>query len=622
MMERVFGNHSGGRMRIKKTIVDIGKIPYTIIQFNYTPPKDKNVLTDKIHLMEVFDKNQAITGYSDEFIEKIKKTNNLMEAREAAYEYLSMFKDYFKIVEHISAETIHIKCEGKSILYLTRKSLRLEKDSLNTNLYKSINRFYIISPQSEEFEFTVNDEVFDSSKIKRTLTSLEVKSLMYALAYENYYNGNAEKALDILSLSLRDKYLSRLILNSFTAKERQRCSEVLLLASHNKKLKLQSRMWTPARLAEGEIIDNEGMENGPCFMELLGVLERNGDKFIPVTSEQYKRIGHKVIDHYNAFKGEEGVKLAADFRNLVFSKERLNISIRYTVPGFITINPRQAKAAGFNSNVFKARVYREQTIIKDGDINIDKFMAFVSKDTLEYLEGLKVKGLFEISEKKHSIYENYTLVEMNISKLPVLNRSFVINSDSLDYILDTYYEQRKAECMQKVTRYFIEQCLGNVCCKPLIYTREQYQLLKDYGLDANGIYQGIDNKVENEGREPYEWRLFEFGLKGFSNLPKVEELLIKMSEDKKKLNRPEIIMVKYIIYLRRNGLDYNINELKNLLEEQKSIIRKNTRILAQVKLAKTLTGSWWRGLKLDDRDNYIYERNDNTLVIKVIKKAI
>lgn len=609
-------------MRIKKSIVTIGKIPCTVIQFNYTPPKDKNVLTDKIYLMEVFERNQSIADYTNEFIEKIKKTNSLIEAREAAYEYLSIFKDYFKIVEHISAETIHIKCEGKSILYLTRKSLRLEKDNLNTNLYKSINRFYIISPQSEEFKFTVNEEVFDSSKIKRTLTTLEVKSLLYALAYENYNNGNAEKALDILSLSLRDKYLSRLILNAFTAKERQKCSEVLLLASHNKKLKLQTRLWTPARLAEGEIIDNEAMENGPCFMELLGLLEKNGDKFIPVSPEKYKRIGQKVTDHYNAFKGEEGVKLAADFRNLVFSKERLNISIRYTVPGAVTINPRQAKAAGFNTNVFKARIYREQTIIKDGDINIDKFMALVSKDTLEYLEGLKVKGLFEVSEKKDSVHENYTLVEMNISKLPVLNRSFVIKSDSLDYILDAYYEQREAECMQKVTKYFIEQCLGSVCSKPLIYTKEQYQLLKDYGLDANGIYHGIDNKVDNENRELYEWRLFEFGLKGFSSLPKVEELLVKMSESKKKLNKPEVIMVGYIKYLRRNGLDYNINELKNLLEEQKSIIRKNTRILAQVKLAKTLTGGWWRGLKLDDKDNYIYERNDNTLVIKVIRKAI
>jgi hypothetical protein len=609
-------------MRIKKSIVSMGRNSYTIIQFNCNPPKDKNVLTDKVNFVEILEKNQSMTTYIDEFIEKIRKTNNLYEAREASYEYLTTFNTYFKSIEYISKETIHIKCEGKSILHLTKRNLRLEKDNLNTNLYKSNNKFYIISPQSEEFEFTINDEVFNSKKIKRELTPLDVKNLLYTLSYEKYYSGNAEEALDILRLSLRDKYLSKLALNAFTAKERRRCADVLLNACHNRKLKLQQRMWTPARMVEGELSDNEVIENGPCFMDLLGVFEKNGDKFIPVPTEQYKRIGQKVVDHYNAFKGEKGIELAADFRNLVFSKEKLNISIRYTAPGFITINPRQAKAVGFKTNTFKAKIYREQTIIKDGDINIDKFQVLVSKETMEYLRGLKVEGLFAFQEKNNYISDKYTLIELNILRLPVLNRGFVAKSDSLDYILDTYYEQREAECMQKVTKYFIEQCRGNISCEPGKYTKVQYQLLNDYGLDFNGIYHGIDNKVEDESREPYEWRFFEFALKGFSNLPKVEEVLIKMSEGKKRLNKPEALIASYIIFLRKNGLDYNINELNNLLEEQKSVIRKNTRILAQVKLVKTLTGGWWQGLKLDGKDNYIYEREDKVLVIKVIKKIV
>lgn len=60
----------------------------------------------------------------------------------------------------------------------------------------------------------------------------------------------------------------------------------------------------------------------------------------------------------------------------------MNVSVRYEIPGSVTINPKQAKAVGFKSNIFSAKIFREQTIIKNGDINIDKFKALISKETL------------------------------------------------------------------------------------------------------------------------------------------------------------------------------------------------------------------------------------------------
>lgn len=612
----------GESMKIKKTIIPIGKTAYIVIEFNYTPPKDKDISVIRSHFIEMLQKQESMTNDIDCLIEEINKTTNLIEARNGIYQYLPKFRECFKSLEDTSNETIEINCEGKSIVYLSKKDSRLERDNLMMNLSKSINKFYILSAKEEEFEFKINNEMYKSSDVTNELTSPDVNNLLYYLGYEKYYQGNSNEALDILSISLKDKYLSKLVMNSFTPKECESCKELLLKAAHNKKVKFEPKAWTRVRFIEGIGKEDELLESGPCLMDLLEVFEKNGDMFIPVPSGKYRRIGKKVVDNYNVFKIDNTAKLAADFGNLVFSKEKMNISIRYEIPGSVTINPRQAKAVAFDTNSFNAKIFREQTIIKDGDRNIEKFQALVCGATLEFLKKLKMKGLVTFPNNNDYKQDNYTLIQLNISRIPVLSRSYILKSDSLDYVLDTYYEQRVAECKQKVIKFFIKKASKNKEYKDKKYSKEQIELLESYGLDLKGVYSGVDNKVITEVSDEYECRFFEFGLKYFSTLPKVESLLTKMNDTKKKLNMPELIMKEYIDYLRENKIDASYEKLARLLEEQKSIIRKNTRILAEIKLAKAITGDWWEGLKLDSKENYLYERGDKTLVIKLFKRNV
>jgi hypothetical protein len=538
-------------------------------------------------------------------------------------EYLPIFKHNLKTVENITSIKFNIKCENSNILYLTNNTSKLVRVTADINiLSRTTNKFYIIHPSSDEFQFQINDEIYETSKIKRKLTEKDIQDFLYAVAYEEYYKGNTSEAIEILEKLLKDRYLVKLALDAFTSKERQQVINTLFISAHNKKIKTASQKWSKSRLMEGYISNDDIPSTGICIMELLEVFEKNDDRFIPLASDKYKRIGKKVVDNYNAFKSDKEQKLSASFKDLVFTKEKLNISIRYEIPGFVTINPRQTKAVGFSNNVFKAKIYREQTIIKDGDINIDKFQALITKDTLKYLENSNLFNKYTIIGEHGYPYKELTLVEIDLSKLPVLNRNYILKSDSLDYILDTYYEQRVAECRQKVIKYFIEKQSKNIyCSNKSSYTKAQSELLKSYGLDASGVYSGIDNKPISLGADQYECKFFEFGLKGFSNLPKIEDVVSKVST-KKKLNQPEMIMSTYLDYLKENKLLDNIEKMNEILEQQKAIIRNNTRILAQVKLAKALTGGWWQGLKLDAKQNYIYERLDRTLVIKVVKKLI
>lgn len=315
-------------MKIRKSIVSIGKTACIVIQFNYTPPKDKDISVKRRHFIEILQRRESMITYIDDLIEKINKTSNLTESRKTVYQYLPKFNEDFKSIEGISHETIEINCEGKSILYLTKRNSRLVSGNLNTNLSKSINKFYIISPKDEEFQFTVNNNIYNSSDIKNELTSIDVKNLLYNLAYEEYCKGETHEALDILSISLKDKYLTKLVFNAFTAKERENCKEILLRAAHNKKVNIKHRMWASVRLLEGIKAEEETLDNEPCFMDLLNVFEKNGDKFIPISSEHYRRIGKKILDNYNVFKIDKAAKIETDFGNLVFSKEKINISIK------------------------------------------------------------------------------------------------------------------------------------------------------------------------------------------------------------------------------------------------------------------------------------------------------
>jgi hypothetical protein len=539
-------------------------------------------------------------------------------------EYLPIFKHNLKSVEDITNIMFYISCENSGILYLTNNTSKLAKDSLNTNILSRYrNKFYIIHPSNDEFQFQVNGEIYETSKIKRKITEKDMVNLLYALSYEEYYKGNTSEAIDILEKLAKDKYLVKLTLDAFTAKERQKVINTLFIAAHNRKIKTAPKKWSVSRLMEGPITDEELIPAGMCVMDLLEVFERNGDRFIPLSRDKYRRIGRKIADNYNAFKSDKDHKLSASFKDLIFTKEKLNISIRYEIPGFVTINPRQAKAAGFSSNVFKAKIYREQTIIKAGDINIDKFQALVTKDTLRYLEKFNSYNFYNIIEQHGYPYKECTLIDIDLSKLPVINRNYILNSDSLDYILDTYYKQRVAECRQKAVKYFIDLQSKNIyySCNTSNYTKAQLELLKSFGLDASGIYSGIDNKPVSPGTDEYECKFFEFGLKGFSNLPKVEDVINKL-ENKKKLNAPETVMSEFISDLKENNALNSMEKMNGILEEQKAIIRNNTRILAQLKLAKALTGGWWQGLKLDSKENYLYERENKTLVIKVVKKVI
>lgn len=517
---------------------------------------------------------------------------------------------------------INVQCDGSSILYMTRKSSMLNKDTLSINLSrKNENNFYIIHQTKEPFSFTIDGTEYSTLKMKSPLTAKQLEDLLYTLAYEEYREGNSYTALNILQKSLKDKYLTDLLLNAFTVKERQSCTDALQAAAHNRRLTISPRLLGESRLLQGTLSENEPSESSTCLMELLELFEKNGDKYIPISRDKYKRIGKAFIDNYNCFKIDEANFLTCGFNDVVFCKEKLNVSIRYKIPGSVTVNPLQAKAVNLTTNIFPSHIFREQTIIKDGYINMEELNLLVTKATLDFLINCNIHDLFTIDDTGMNIMVDYIHIKLNLTKIPVISGKYISNSDNLDYVLDKCFEQRAAECKQKVLKYFLDKLSKNQKGPKSPYTRQQLWLLKSFGLDDEGIYHSIDTRLADEIPHEYRYRFFELSIKGYSTLPKVEHLLNKLNNEEKKLNGPEEIMARAIKYILDKKLDSNANELRRLLEEQKRIIKSCARILAQIRLSKTLLGSWWQGLALDSKDNYVYKNENKTLVIKLERKS-
>ena len=90
---------------------------------------------------------------------------------------------------------------------------------------------------------------------------------------------------------------------------------------------------------------------------------------------------------------------------------------------------------------------------------------------------------------------------------------------SLDCILNLVYEQRLAECRQKVLKYYISKTPAGDLEHNKMYTKEQLDLLYTYGLAPNGVYCGVDNQLIDGSAKQYEYKSFQFTLKGFSDCP-------------------------------------------------------------------------------------------------------
>lgn len=534
-------------------------------------------------------------------------------------EYLSIFDHNYEKVADLVAETVEITGPaGSDILYLNSSSTKLEKNAgyLKMNrLEKRKNQFFIIS--EDDFEFNYNGTVYNTKNIFEEAQPATIMNLYYAYAYELHYLGYRHEALEIMGTNVKDKYFIDKQLHAFTF------DEVAALRKDLKKAVVKPK---DNRFRDGEAPEGYlPREDALCVMDILTVLSEGTNYYVP--SKNYQRIGKTVVDNQNMFKAnDEEVKSL--FSSFTFNKEKLNVSIQFTIKGKTAINARTASRVNLDKEI-ESKIIRTHTVVKDGNLNMETIEAILDQKTFDKISQLEVEhGISFMTVNSHE-NDSYRVV-LDLSKLTVINKTYVNDSANLDSILESAIKMNNLEIKQKVLNALIKdiketnaEALKEGAFANL--TDEQIEVLKEHGLSKDLVYGGVDNEVKDP-TDLYIARKFTFQLKGLSSIPALTKVLEDAKDSVKlgKMKGNAREMYDYYTYLVNNlvAKEYSINSLeaqeflKDELKKVKNELQAERVKINCMKLALVLTGNWFTGTEIDDKGVETYTKGNDVLVIK------
>jgi len=515
-------------------------------------------------------------------------------------DYSEIFKhNYEKINELVVEKIVMTADKDVDILYLTRNSSKLVKEKLELNaIDKNKNQFVFIG--DGDFNFKYNDEEYNTADLEvSNLNEKTFKNICYVLSYENYYIGNRKEALNLLVNHTGDKGLIDEIRNAFTYDESSKFIKKLKRCAFKPKY----------RYKDGEVDSSYLPDpNHPCVMDILQILSEGHNFYIPV--KDYKRIGVKTTDSGNLFeKTKESRSLFSDF---VYNKKHMNVSIRFVVEGKVKLN-ENAINMGLPNEV-NSQIFRNHTIIKDGNLNINKLPAIIDVNTLDRLTDLEEKWNLTLLEPQGNSFI------INLDILPVINETYIKDSNNLDTILSMVKNEKMKEAEQKVVKFIIKELIENDSSllqegKLAEYSKEQIEILKEHGLDKNFNYGGVNNKSEKNDIDFYESKQIEYDLKGVASIPSINAVRKKI-DGNKKLNAADQMIKMHLDTVVRD---------KEILDEKLKSIKKELILIRNklfiCKVSKVLTGDWYTGLEVDKKGNYLYtsEKTGDTLILKTQK---
>lgn len=537
-------------------------------------------------------------------------------------EYFDIFSRNYEITSDLVLENVEVHtAEDTGIVYLTSKSATGVTENFSTRALDSKkNQIILIGSDEKDFSFTINGDEFSTAGLPE-VPARSITPVTYAIAYTQYYNGHRKEAISILAKQLHDRYLVDQARNAFTYDE---------VAAYTKLIR-KAVFTNQGRMINGACdADYVPSDHAPCIMDILKILTNSGTaKYL--YSQNYNRIGVKVNDDFNLFKPDKGDVLTP-ISELVFHRSRLNISIRSAIPGTVKLNPRRAKQVGLPDTI-QSKIYRTQTLIKDGRPNMQE-VSFVVDDKVLLDIKILLGNHYDQVVNVTASNPNENWITINLSVLPVINYSYVGDCTDCSHLLKEVHRLTYNQAAQKILNSMLEDCYAyrkkngifDTTKQMMQYTTEQVAVLQEHGLNDRAEYVGVNNVAEPSG-DSYVARELDFQLKGYSTLPPIDKLKQKITADKK-LNGPETMMkdamgsAQAMLHMLEYGSNQYLDSLKLILQTVKSNLANSRVAICSQKIALVLTGEWFSGVEVDAKGNYLYTEGDQTLVIKATRQDI
>lgn len=380
-------------------------------------------------------------------------------------------------------------------------------------------------------------------------------------------------------------------------------------------------------------------ENAYCVLNLLKDLasDENNKFFVLDDRFQYKSIGSKKVQRSSIITEEEKesvftvkdlhelakrkyeLKFVYDeekghtFRDLVFNETegRANISIRTHFTG--VVNVEGANLTNPNLKEVRTFRYRNYTIVKDGIVNVDRFVVSIADE--ELLTKLKDEKIVHLDSKTNE------KIILEISSLPIINLSMVKGA-SFERLAKAGWEMNKLKAQLKVVNSIRSEMFPKKADYLLkTYSDEVVAELKEIGIDHNGFApKTVLVSGEDEDTFPILKLDYRVGSRGgLFNPPSLNAVIKKIG---KNMNIAESLMAEEYT-LVNNFLNSAEDDKKEefIIKRQETLLRKK-RILeygcANIKFSVLVSQTWFNDIDPNTKE-YIFEDDEfNNETIKVV----
>lgn len=590
--------------------------------------------------------------YDREFLNKVAELSEF-----GAFTHTSNIESFFSTIQHnmkvsqnfVVRKTEVIGPDGSEVLYLSPgNSMRLSDKELHlSRLDANANFVYVIMPERDT-TVLVNNEVFaPEGKVGASFDEAKKEDFLYAYAAEAFRRGDGLKSVDILVNNLRDKALATQAFSSFTIEEMGNAQNAIVGAFMD-----VSKRWVGGKTGPGFMPAKDAL----CVMDVLDAMIKSETEvyYLPLQKgvATYERIGRKAVDAENRFT-PKSYDLQAEVGELVWNKEKLNLSLRFTRDGVLKLNPKSADAVGLphTRDIF---TWQSHSFVKDGNVNV-KQAAFLLPEALfndlvkrgVKLSTVTVEGtLIAASMMEVKDDKNYVRAVIDFSKLPIINRTYIDKSASIDDLYAATINIKRTEAAQKVAKFLLDEVKESNANMLKVgafegLKAEQIRVLTEHGMREDGSYGGVAKTVAKvEDADSYEARFIEFDLKGAATLPSISEMLemkagVSSTNKAKVTNLPGKYMIEAwdAVHADLTAHGFSIDKptvalrdyLKAGLKAIKTRLGAERNALNVLKLAKTLTGDGFKGLEPNAKGQLEYTAPTSvteTMLIKITRKPV
>ena len=439
---------------------------------------------------------------------------------------------------------------------------------------------------------------------KGTKTESIVKGA-YAAAYVLTQKVKVDQALEILG-KLGDVALIEKLTNSYTNAE-YGITEA----------EITKCLTATNRLQKGRNIAFLPPADAFCLLNILEVLMADQDAyFYPYNNEfSYKKIGvsSKTKDGFPEFTANKDAR--CPLNKLTWNDTKLNLSVLAKIDGTIKFTEGFEKF-GF-SQEYPTYIWRNYTVVKDGFLNVQKLPVSMSKETFDILQTNNVIGTTEIWEK-----DKITI--LNLSTIPVINKSIAEGKTSAADLCKKAFKEIALEGEIKALKYCKDKLDKKSIVASTIFTEAQIKFLEGNGITKNGFNPP---SIKTDATDFYMAKEFKIQIKGLSSLPKVEDVIKKISDNKDLTLSQELVANGLRVFWnsdahKKEKENIQLVWLNNAIEDKQKELIAVRQEIQKTKFSVLLAKKWFEEFTNREENELTVDDKMYTIVLKETKIEI